>query len=82
MNKQDIPNRIKLDKKEDCYISTIKPSFMALYGNYETAICLIELDKWKIVRAYNTLDEALKGHNEIINMSIEELSRLEQIKER
>ena len=42
-------NRIDLTKREDGYIvSTVKPTFMALFVKYDTAITLEGLDCWRI----------------------------------
>ena len=72
-------NRVGLTEREDnVVISTVKPHFMAWYGEYETAIS-IDHKFWKIARGYNTLEEAIKGHARFSSMSKEELMNYKYI---
>ena len=76
---KDIPNRIRLTKREDGYIiSTIK-SYDNCYGTYETAIMLEGLDRWNIAEGYSTEEEAIKGHEKYVAMSEEEINKIEWI---
>ena len=73
-------NRIDLTKREDGYIvSTVKPTFMAWYGKYETAITLEGLDCWRIAEGYETEEEARRGHEKYVNMSTDEIEEIEWI---
>ena len=76
---KDIPNRIRLTKREDGYIiSTVKsPDYR--YGAYETAIMLEGLDYWNIAEGYSTEEEAIKGHEKYVAMSEEEINKIEWI---
>ena len=70
-------NRIDLTKREDGYIvSTIEPPFMAWYGKYETAIRLEGGFNWRIAEGYETEEEARKGHEKYVNMSVDEIERI------
>ena len=72
-------NRVGLTEREDSVvISTVKPHFMAWYGEYETAIS-IDHEFWRIARGYNTLEEAIKGHARFSSMSKEELMNYKYI---
>ena len=73
-------NRIDLTKREDGYIvSTVKPTFMAWYGKYETAIMLEDLDCWRIAEGYETEEEARIGHEKYVNMSTDEIEKIKWI---
>ena len=73
-------NRIDLTKREDGYIvSTVKPTFMAWYGKYETAIMLEDLGYWRIAEGYETEEEARIGHKKYMNMSADEIEKIEWI---
>ena len=66
-------NRVGLTEREDnVVISTVKPHFMAWYGEYETAIS-INGEPWRIAKGYDTLEEAIKGHARFSSMTKEEL---------
>ena len=70
-------NRIDLTKREDGYIvSTVKPTFMAWYGKYETAIMLKGGFNWRIAEGYETEEEARKGHEKYVNMSVDDIERI------
>lgn len=70
---ENLPWRIALTHREDgITISTIEPPCMAWYGKYETAISIDE-GKWRIYKGYDTKEEALKGHEEVKNMTREEI---------
>ena len=70
-------NRIDLTKREDGYIvSTVKATFMALYGKYETAIMLEGNFEWRIAEGYETEEEARIGHEKYVNMSTDEIGRI------
>ena len=76
---QDIPNRLKLDKRNDgIVISTVKVICLAWYGDYETAIS-IDNANWRIYEGYNTEEEALEGHKKYMNMTKEEILKLDTI---
>ena len=71
-------NRIDLTKREDGYIvSTVKATFMAWYGKYETAIMLEGDFEWRIIaEGYETEEEARIGHEKYVNMSTDEIGRI------
>ena len=75
----DIPWRIKYDKREDGYILSTIGSLDGLYGEYETAVCLEGNDSWNIAEGYNTKEEALIGHEKYLNMTTEEIENIEYI---
>lgn len=70
--------RIKSVREDGVIISTIRPSFMAWYGKYETALS-IDGSSWRILEGYSTKEEAERGHNKYLNMSREELINLDYI---
>lgn len=73
-----INNEIAYKTREDGHtISTIS-SIDGWYGKYETAIGCKDYGTsyWKIVEGYNTVEEALLGHDKYIKMSSEELDNL------
>lgn len=73
-------NELKLrGVNEDYILSTIKVRFMNWYGAYETGITIIDSGKWKIVKAYDTEEEAIKGHKDFMSMSLYDLDHLESI---
>ena len=73
-------NRIDLTKREDGYIvSTVKPMFMAWYGKYETAVMINEDLGWRIAEGYETEEEARRGHEKYVNMSTDEIGKIEWI---
>ena len=72
-------NRIRLTKREDGYIISTVKSYDNWYGAYETAIMLKGLDYWNIVEGYETKEEAIKGHEEYVTMSEEEICRIKYI---
>lgn len=73
-------DRIDLTKREDGYIvSTVKPMFMAWFGKYETAIMLEGLDCWRIAEGDETEEEAKVGHEKYVNMSTDEIKKIEWI---
>ena len=66
-------NRVGLTEREDkVVISTVKPHFMAWYGEYETVIS-IDCEPRRIAKGYDTLEEAIKGHARFSSMTKEEL---------
>ena len=70
-------NRIDLTKREDGYIvSTVKATFMAWFGKYETAIMFEGNLEWRIAEGYETEEEARKGHEKYVNMSTEEIEKI------
>ena len=70
-------NRIDLTKREDGYIvSTVKSTFMAWYGKYETAIMLEGNLELRIAEGYETEEEARIGHEKYVNMSGDEIERI------
>ena len=72
--------RIDLTKREDGYIvSTIEPPFMAWYGKYETAIRLEGGFNWRIAEGYETEEEARIGHEKYVNMSTDDIEKIEWI---
>lgn len=66
------------ERKDGVVVSTVEPPCMAWYGKFETAI-KIESSSWKIAEGYETLEEALEGHNKYANMSIDEIKKLKFI---
>ena len=71
-----ISNRVRLTKREDGYIISTVKSYDNWYGAYETAIALKGLDHWKIAEGYETKEEAIKGHEKYVNMSVDEIERI------
>ena len=76
---KDIPNRIRLTKREDGYIISTVKSYDYRYGAYETAIMLEGLECWNIAEGYSTEEEAIKGHEKYVAMSEEEINKIEWI---
>ena len=73
-------NRIDLTKREDGYIvSTVKATFMAWYGKYETAIGLEGDSGCRIAEGYETEEEARVGHEKYVAMSEKEINKIEWI---
>ena len=73
-------NRIDLTKRKDGYvISTVEPMFMAWNGKYETGIMLEGDFVWRIAEGYETEEEARIGHEKYVNMSADEIERIEWI---
>lgn len=70
--------RIKSVREDGVIISTVRPSSMAWYGKYETALS-VDGREWDILEGYSTKEEAQKGHNKYLNMSREELVNLDYI---
>ena len=71
-------NKLKRDcLGEGIILSTVKVYFMKLYGDYETAITFDNQKTWKILKGYNTEEEAIKGHEEFKKMSIDELMSIQ-----
>lgn len=73
---KDIPNRIRLNKREDGYIISTVKSYDNCYGAYETAIMLEGLDCWRIAEGYETEEEARIGHEKYVNMSTDEIEKI------
>ena len=70
-------NKLKRDcLGEGIILSTVKTVFMNWYGDYETAITFDNQSTWKILKGYDTKDQAIKGHEEFKKMSIDELMSL------
>ena len=70
-------NKLKRDcLGEGIILSTIKVTFMAWYGEYEKAITFDNQETWKILKGYDTKEQAIKGHEEFKKMSIDELMSL------
>ena len=63
---------MKTSRNDGVIISTVAPSFLAWYGEYETAIS-IDGKPWRIARGYESLEEAIEGHDRFSKMSKEEL---------
>lgn len=76
---KDIPNRIRLTKREDGYIISTVKSYDYRYGAYGTAIMLEGLYCWNIAEGYSTEEEAIKGHEKYVAMSEEEINKIEWI---
>ena len=69
---------LKFERNDGCIISTVRPWFMPIYGNYETAI--IKPDgEVRILEGYDTAKEAFEGHEKYCNMSTEELENFRYI---
>lgn len=60
-------------------ISTVAIHAMNWYGDYETAVSFNDGDSWRIAEGYDTLDEALDGHEKYKVMSYSELRDLKYI---
>lgn len=65
--------------KEGIILSTVRPVCLAWYGEYETAITFDNQKTWKILKGYDTEKEAVRGHEEFLKMSIDELMKLEDL---
>ena len=68
--------KLRLTKREDGYIISTVKSYDNWHGAYETAIALKGLDHWKIAEGYETKEEAIKGHEKYVNMSVDEIERI------
>ena len=69
---------LKFKREDGNIISTVKPWFLPIYGNYETAI--IKPDgEVRILEGYVTAKEAFEGHEKYCNMSTEELENFRYI---
>ena len=69
---------LKFKREDRNIISTVKPWFLPIYGNYETAI--IKPDgEVRILEGYDTAKEAFEGHKKYCNMSTEELENFRYI---
>ena len=69
---------LKFERNDGYIISTVKPWFLPIYGNYETAI--IKPDgEIRILEGYDTAKEAFEGHEKYCNMSTEELENFRYI---
>ena len=64
--------KIRTERVDGVVISTVRPSFMAWYGNYETAVS-IDSNNWRILEGYETAQQATKGHGKYENMSKQDL---------
>lgn len=69
---------MKTSRNDGVIISTVAPSFLAWYGEYETAIS-IDGKPWRIARGYESLEEAIEGHDRFSKMSKEELMNYKYI---
>ena len=69
---------MKTSRNDGVIISTVAPSFLAWYGEYETAVS-IDGKPWRIARGYETLEEAIEGHDRFSSMSKEELMNYKYI---
>ena len=69
---------MKTSRNDGVIISTVVPSFLAWYGEYETAIS-IDGKPWRIARGYESLEEAIEGHDRFSKMSKEELMNYKYI---
>lgn len=68
------PWQIKRDYLEEgVVLSTARPVAFAWYGEYETAITFDNQESWKILKGYDTEEEAIEWHEKFKNMSIDEL---------
>jgi hypothetical protein len=65
----------EIRKDEGIIIVTMKVEYLAIYGNYETVIS-IDNQGWKMVKSYNSEEEAKKGHEKYIKMTKEEILKL------
>ena len=69
---------MKTSRNDGVIISTVAPSFLAWYGEYETAIS-IDGKPWRIARGYESLEEAIEGQDRFSKMSKEELMNYKYI---
>lgn len=73
-------NRIDFTKRKDGYvISTVELMIMAWNGKYETGIMLEGGFEWRTAEGYETEEEARIGHEKYVNMSADEIERIEWI---
>lgn len=69
----------KTTLEDGTIISTVDArGFLAWYGNFETAI-VYDHDNIRILKGYDTIEEAIKGHEYYSSLSLEELDKLEKI---
>lgn len=72
------PGGVKLTKFENgLTLSTVKVPFAPWYGIYETA--LIKNGEFFILKGYDTLEEAISGHEKFTKMSEKELTEYDYI---
>lgn len=69
--------KVATDQKEDVIISTVRMSDYAWFGEYETAVCYD--GKVHPVMGYTTIEEALRGHQYFLSLSVSELKQLEEL---
>lgn len=62
--------------EEGVILSTVKPFAWAWYGKYETAVTFNNQETWKVLKGYDTEEEAIKGHEEFLKKSVDELASL------
>lgn len=67
-----------LEREDNVVFSTIKAPCLAWYGEYETAIS-IDGNPWRVCKGYDSEEEALKGHEEFVKMTKEEILKLESL---
>lgn len=70
--------KLRTERKDGVIISTVKPHFMAWYGNYETAVS-INKDHWRVLEGYSTEKQAKDGHSKYEKMSKQELLEFDYI---
>ena len=70
--------KMRTKRKDGVVISTVRPMFLAWYGNYETAVS-IDGEPWRILEAYETAKQAIEGHKKYENMSKDELLEFDYI---
>ncbi len=70
--------KIRTEREDKVVISTVRPPFMAWYGNYETAVS-IDGEDWRILEGYETPQQAIEGHSKYENMSKQELVEFDYI---
>lgn len=64
--------RIKTEREDGVVVSTVRPVALAWYGIYETAVS-IDKQPWRILEGYETMRQAIEGHNKYEKMSKQEL---------
>lgn len=75
----DLPWRVAYTKREDnIKISTIEVICLDWWGKYETALS-IDGKPWRVYKGYNDKESALKGHNEFINMTKDEILNMSSL---
>ena len=60
-------------REDGIIISTIRPPFLAWYGEYETTVTFDNQGTWHIAEVYGTLKAAREGHKKYVDMIARQL---------